>query len=415
MSWQILLMAGLLSGTWASSSSSSFLADITPRDAVTAANAETALAVLQKWYNTSTGLWIPSTGWWNSANCLTVVADLAAVDGNVKGEAVGILANTYTQAQKYNLQMSKVHGVVSQPWLPHTYYAHNWPFFPPDQSFRTVSTVQTSGFLNDYYDDEGWWALAWIAAYDATGNGEYLSQAEQIFADMYSVFGKTNCSTNSGGTGGIWWDKSHSYVNAIANELFLDVAAQLANRVHNGPLDYASIAKQQWAWFQGSGMINSDNTINDGLDQATCKNNGGTVWSYNQGVILGGLTELSKAGSASSSSTSTSYITTAQTIADAAMAALAPGGILKDPCEPNCGGDGTQFKGIFMRNLQKLQQVLPQERWATFLDHNADSIWMKDRNDANELSVQWGGPFVSPANASTQSSAMDALVAALAT
>ena len=83
-----------------------------------------------------------------------------------------------------------------------------------------------------YYDDEGWWALAWIAAYDLTGNAQYLAEAKTIFADMRSVFGKTPCSTNAGGTGGIWWDRAHTYVNAIANELFLSVAAHLATRTH---------------------------------------------------------------------------------------------------------------------------------------------------------------------------------------
>ena len=41
---------------------------LTARD-VTKANAEAAYSSLQQWYNQSTGLWIPSTGWWNSANC----------------------------------------------------------------------------------------------------------------------------------------------------------------------------------------------------------------------------------------------------------------------------------------------------------------------------------------------------------
>lgn len=30
---------------------------------------EAAYSTLQQWYNVSNGLWIPSTGWWNSANC----------------------------------------------------------------------------------------------------------------------------------------------------------------------------------------------------------------------------------------------------------------------------------------------------------------------------------------------------------
>lgn len=346
---------------------------------------------------------------------MTVIADLAAIDNNVKSEAIDIFANTYVNAQRYNQQMAKVQGVATEPYLPHSYYGNHWPYFPPGWGPHMPPWTTSSGFLNDYYDDEGWWALAWIAAYDVTGNIEYLSQAESIFSDMYAVFGKTNCSTNSGGTGGIWWDKSHTYVNAIANELFLDVAAHLANRVHGSQTDYAAIAEQQWAWLQGSGMINSDNTINDGLNQSTCLNNGGTVWSYNQGVILGGLTELSQARAGGYGAYDSSYITTAQTIADAAIAALAPNGVLADPCEPDCGGDGSQFKGVFMRNLQVLYEADPQQRYASFFDVNANSIWANDRNSANELSVVWAGPFVIPANASTQSSAMDALVASLAT
>lgn len=68
-----------------------------------------------------------------------------------------------------------------------------------------------------------------------------------------------------------------TYVNAIANELFLDVAAHLANRVHRKSSYYLHWAQKEWTWFQASGMINDQNTINDGLDNATCENNGGTV------------------------------------------------------------------------------------------------------------------------------------------
>ena len=42
-------------------------------------------------------------------------------------------------------------------------------------------------------------------------------------------------------------------------------------------------------------MINSQNTINDGLDLTTCNKNDGIVWSYNQGVILCRLVELNLA------------------------------------------------------------------------------------------------------------------------
>jgi len=156
-------------------------------------------------------------------------------------------------------------------------------------------------------------------------------------------------------------------------------------------------------------MINSENLINDGLTSA-CVNNNETVWSYNQGVILGGLVELSTA------TRNKTYLDTAKTIASAAIKALGDSnGVLHDSCEPNCGADGSQFKGIFMRNLQKLQSADADSTFLSFIGTNAAAIWSQDRDEANnELSVVWSGPFVSPANASTQSSAMDAIVAALA-
>ncbi|TGO81451.1 hypothetical protein BPOR_1148g00020 [Botrytis porri] len=356
------------------------------------ANAEVAFKQLQTWYNATSGLWA-TTGWWNSANCLTVIGDLAAVDSNVKSAVTSVMSNTFIQAQKTNLKMMKVvltdYNYLSM-YGDSTGAMKNLPLaseFP----VHLATTVNPSGFLNDYYDDEGWWALGWIQAYDVTGNGDYLTMAADIFADM-----KNGASTPcSNGDAGIWWDKPNTYVNAIANELYLSVAAHLANRATGyDSANYLAIAENQWTWFQGTGMINAQGTINDGLTS----------------VILGGLVELSKATGDSS------YLGTAKSIATAAIAALSDSnGILHDACEPDCGADGAQFKGIFMRNLQKLHQASPDSSYLTFISNNAKSIWANDRNTKNNiLGVNWAGPFIAPGDASTQSSALDALVAAVA-
>ena len=147
---------------------------------------------------------------------------------------------------------------------------------------------------------------------------------------------------------------------------------------------------------------------NYGLTERLSSNNDNPR-SYNQGVILGGLSELSRV------TQDDSYISTAKKIADAAIAALTDdGGILHDQCEPDtCGQDGNQFKGIFARNLAILQHQSPEQRYADFLDKNADSVWQDDRNNENEFGVVWSGPFMGPASASTQSSGLDVIVAAL--
>jgi predicted alpha-1,6-mannanase (GH76 family) len=132
--------------------------------------------------------------------------------------------------------------------------------------------------------------------------------------------------------------------------------------------------------------------------------------SYNQGVILGGLSELARV------TNNDSYTDTAKLIADAAINSLTDdGGILHDQCEPDtCGEDGNQFKGVFARNVAILQQQSPEDRYADFLDINADSVWDNDRNDKNQFGVVWSG-FTGTPSASSQSSGLDVIVAALST
>ncbi|KAL2063158.1 hypothetical protein VTL71DRAFT_6230 [Oculimacula yallundae] len=372
-------------------------------------NAEAAFKTLQQYYNTNSGLW-NTTGWWNSANCLTAIGDLAAFDGNVRFAAQRVFSNTFVQAPKTNLQQTKV---ITTDFNMQTFEGPDIPanilsLFPTDILFSNPSDLLSAsaaanpkGFLNDYYDDEGWWALGWIQAYDVTGNQDYLTTAIDIFNDM-----KAGAEPDCGG--GIWWNKARTYVNAIANELHLSVASHLANRVpSNQKQAYLDVALKQWDWFQKSGMINAQNLVNDGLNNK-CQNNGGTVWSYNQGVILGGLVELNKAAP------NAAYLAKANAIAKAAIKALSVNGVLHDPCEPNCGADGNQFKGIFMRNLQILQVVSPDNAYLEFFASNAVSIWNNDRSQTgNQLGVDWDGPL-SSTGAGSQSSALDALVGAAA-
>jgi predicted alpha-1,6-mannanase (GH76 family) len=227
--------------------------------------------------------------------------------------------------------------------------------------------------------------------------------AETIFANMTTGW-------DSACGGGIWWNTSRTYKNAIANELFLSVAAKLANRAGTSAPQYLTWAQQEWTWFRASGMINSQNLINDGLtstNPSACTNNHGIVWSYNQGVILGGLVELSRVTS------DTSLLTEAQALANATLASslVNSGGILVD--HGVSGGDAPQFKGIFLRNLQALDAAAPVPAYRTFAQSNANSIWASDRNAADQFGALWQGP-VDSTDATRQTSALDCLIAAAA-
>ncbi|KAF1359701.1 putative glycosyl hydrolase [Lizonia empirigonia] len=354
--------------------------------------AEFALSTLQIWYNAGTGLW-DTAGWWNSANVMTMIANLAKSDPNnaqLQNLATRVFANTLLQAPAKNPQP----GVETD--------AQRKRNIGPTTQATLVTAPNPEDWLDGFYDDDLWWALAWIGAYDVTQNIQYLQLAEGIFGRVTKAW-PTRC-----GNGGIFWSWKKDYMNAIANELFLSTAAHLANRAENKDT-YIEWAELTLKWFLNSGMINEQGTINDGLTEG-CDNNGYAVWSYNQGVILGGLVELNKA------SPNATYLPLASKIAKAAIAELSDSnGVIHDGCEPGCGGDGNQFKGIFMRNLQLLHGVAPDDAFADSIRTNADSIWLNDRNEeqGNTLSANWAGPFVAPANASTHSSAMDALVAAI--
>ena len=340
------------------------LAQVPPAQPATdfLANAAAGLKTLQIWYVPETGLW-QTTNWWNAANGVTVLVRYSKLSASPEFRPV--IANT----------------------------------------FERNSNGKFPNFLNEYYDDEGWWALAWAGAYELTHEARYLEMADRIFVDMTKGWNDT-CG------GGIWWRKPARYKNAIANELFLSVAATLANLTPDPQKRavYLDWAQREWKWFEASGMINSENLVNDGLvsdgPEPTCKNNGRTTWTYNQGVILGGLTALAKqTGDAK-------LLERAQSIASAAISQLADkDGILHDSCEPaRCGNDAPQFKGIFVRNLATLNAAAPDPRFRRFLQTNAEKIWQVGGPD-HMFGVVWSGPS-DPKTAATQISALDALVAA---
>jgi predicted alpha-1,6-mannanase (GH76 family) len=320
--------------------------------------ASEAAAALQRWYNPRTGLW-KTAGWWNSANALTALIQHSQRTGEQAHRHV--VETTFIRAERVN-----------------------------------------RGFSNLYYDDDGWWALAWIAAYDLTGEAKYLEMARGLFAGMAAGWDEV-CG------GGVWWTRRKTYKNAIPNELFLLIAGRLHQRADGG--GYLDWALREWQWFSASGMIGPSGLVNDGLspESAGCANNGGTTWTYNQGVIIGGLAVLYEITG------DDAYLGQAQTIADAALRHLTvPPGILTEPGERETGRhdhDRPQFKGIFVRHLYELYRHRPRPGYRDFIVANATSLWRNSRNRRNQIGLAWAGPF-DRADAIRQGSALDALNAA---
>ncbi len=331
-----------------------------------------AVDALMYSYDPNTAYW--DSSWWNSAVALATVIDYMRQTGDTRYEWI----------------------------VDHTFEVNKVPFPAGARSSDAID----GDFISRATDDSEWWALAWIDAYDLTGDSKYLNEAVTIATYVNGLWDTSTCG------GGVWWDRERTYKNAITNGLYVRLTAELHDRIP-GDTTWLNRATTSWNWFVSSGMINSANLVNDGLTSG-CANNGQTVWSYNQGAAIGAGVEIWRATGDSSA------LAKARQLADAAVSSplLVSGGLLTESCDAltaDCDDNGKQFKGVFMRYLQDLDSVTGGA-YSGFATTQANSIWNADRDSLNRLGVRWSGqgssahPDVSDWR--TQASALSALLAA---
>lgn len=449
---------------------------------------QNAVKVLQQWYTGPTGLYswdgsddevmaeagIPDSGfdvgsahfrvaqviqlvglwdalrdtlrWWDTANAITAVIDYMLVTGD-RSYLENPVDNTFndgpnTWRPKPGITTldwvgAATHAAVqfvanqANPSLPPPPLGPGGHAFPgwadPGAVFIGDIKVSNTNFIDQYYDDNAWWALAWIRAYDLTGDKKYLTQAETIFNDMKGGWDGV-CD------GGIYWQKNKQsldgktpYKNAIANELFICVAASLSRRLPDSG-SHLDTANSAWNWFS-SKYINNTFLINDALglqgNTWSCTNlQTKPVWTYNHGVILGALCELYAASQLTNDS-SPQLLDKAVNIADALLRqpvfkgddkregiSGVKDGILTEYTDVSTSPvDNSLFKGIFMRNLGYLYKFRPLARYRSFIVNNAQSALNHARNGSDQFGGNWSGPF-DKADFVRQTAAVDLLNAA---
>ncbi|WP_194820340.1 glycoside hydrolase family 76 protein [Nocardia sp. XZ_19_385] len=348
-----------------------------PRDTAPDRRARAVDRLLDR-YDHGTGLWENDSSTWQSANALTTVLDFVARTDDT--QYLAYVAETYR------------HGDVARLGIPR----------------RT-----------GYNDDELWWALAWIRAFDLTRDPRYLTAAQAIvdgLADQQASF----CG------GGLAWARTGTdpeqrpwtQVNAITNALYLTATAQLSTRVDTANRSsYLARAQSIWEWFStgaGRALLDSSGLVNDHLDQYadTCVLvDQDTRWTYGQGAMIGGLVAMFQATG------SDELIAAADRIAAATTRAASPfirDGVLQEPSATGCPGpscrDAETFKGVFIRNYRDLLDTR-RSRVATvnFLVRQVNSL-----PGADEFGFRWLGPPQPDdlPNFATQAAALDVLNAA---
>jgi predicted alpha-1,6-mannanase (GH76 family) len=336
-----------------------------------AERAARAARVLQQWYDVEAGTW-KTTSWWNAANALTTIIRYTDLTGDPTYRPV--ISNTFERCKEFVVKGEK----PEEDWV-------------------------CRNFVNAWYDDAGWWVIVWLDAYDLTGEHRYLEMAKLTFADMTQGWDDV-CG------GGVYWKKPKIGKHTITNGLFLIGAARIHQRSPGelvGGRSHLQWAKDAWRWLRDSKLVNDDHLVENGLND-NCILETGAHYTYNQGVVIAGLLELGRA------TEDKALIELAGKIASTSMRKLVnQEGVLREFHEPNLTGDSSQFKGVYIRHLATLYKVTGDTEIKAFIERNAQAIWTRARNEStDEIGGLWTGPF-DMADAARQSSALDALNAAI--
>jgi predicted alpha-1,6-mannanase (GH76 family) len=437
-------------------------------------------------------------GWWNAANTLWVICktieDLRSCSsGNIDSN------NDDHNQDDYSLNKNG----TEQDFNSNGANGHTSDLLVLEDVIKTMfHTQNVSGIVRSRsYDDIGWVILGWIEAYHVTGNATYLTRSKELWNEILDQGSWTETPEEC--NGGFYWAGEEVvddingtvsvrlfYKNAITNSLFIMSSLELFF-VEDDPTEkekYLSWAKRVWKWIDRSDMIiyppaKQTQTLSsispplfhesmnittlevcDGLEledrngQCNCNNEEG--FTYNQGVLIGGLGLLHKAVQDSSFSAEATIldddgneksndddsfapkmlIEKADSIAYSVIHHppndwLDDNGILVEPCPVVDNGDGNecnedqqQFKGIFVRYLRLYIDIVgsatPLEGLIkTFLDHQAEAVWTIASSSNHLIDFRWdcsnnedniNYPYSHEVitNAITQTSGLDCLLAA---
>ncbi|MGA1838667.1 glycoside hydrolase family 76 protein [Herbiconiux sp. 11R-BC] len=209
------------------------------------------------------------------------------------------------------------------------------------------------GLFNDYFDDMGWLCIAALRLHDAGGS---RASASPYLADAVALFARIHDRgwNPLHGESVSWRVQQPGYKNAPSNGAFAIAALRLFARTGDERMRVAGEAALSWLT---ENLLSPGGLVVDGLGRTGgAERDDAWVFSYNQGLYVGALVE------AYASSGDETLLARAARTAEAAIAALAPDGVIRGEqarLDERGGGDVGLFKGVFVRYLALLVGALP--------------------------------------------------------
>ncbi|KAK6091322.1 hypothetical protein MT418_008167 [Batrachochytrium dendrobatidis] len=160
--------------------------------------------------------------------------------------------------------------------------------------------------LGRWNDDIAWYGLATLTFAELTGKTALLPRSKtisylQVAINTYDEIMQQHDPTTCGG--GIFWSRDRTradtkdYKSVITNVQMMVHSAKLG--IITGDPKYMATADTLYKWLQTSGLITPDFHVWDGLSIPRCVKDA-REFSYNAGLLLGGLAYMYKASEISS-------------------------------------------------------------------------------------------------------------------
>ena len=243
-----------------------------------------------------------------------------------------------------------------------------------DDIITGVKAMNGNTYINYYYDDMEWMALACLRAFVATGDVQYKDITMLLWSDI-----KNGWSMDLGG--GIWWRKDNQSKNTPAN-LPASILASRLYKQFNDPADL-DWAKKIFEWQKSVLYEPATGLVYDNIGINGTKN---TTWkfTYNQGTFIGAALELY------SITNTSSYMDDATKAADYTLLSGQLTDVANSILKDEGGGDGGLFKGVFVRYFTRLiidgnLSSSKKTQYINFLKTNAQKLWSTGTNKSQIL------------------------------